>query len=281
MANILNVELRPILERLAMAADKLQAEKAESADQALNGIVERLERSLTGFMTDFRDTITNQTKNEMEGLASQLKEAGTSLATFPAMMDKFKTYFGAITGQFVKAINTAALEGNNLQTQTIGELRTLSGEIRQTMEAFSKTLQVADVQNRHIQAVVENLKAVSGATAAAANDLSGTFKDQTALVTEFISSMMRESEALRNSVATVQSAAQGFGDLDQTLAKTFETLNDGLKKYSEATREGLSGQLEKYAQSITGFADRLAGAVEQVGDLVEDLTAAFESAKRS
>ncbi len=281
MNKMITEDLQPILIRLADAADKLQADKAESADQALQGIVTRLEQTLTDFMHDFRENVTGQTKQEMERLVDQLKAAAESIGALPSLLEDVKGGFSKMTENSVKAMTEAALQGSSLHAENIAELKRLSEQVRTAMESFSRTVASADTQNKHAEKIAASFEEVSEAASVAVSDLRRSFTDFQSQNQNLASAIGKEAEGLRTAVASVQSAAEGFRGLDEALAKNFSAINAGLSEYREVTKDGLEKHLLSYSTSIGNYAGRLSGAVEQLGALVEDLQAALDSRKHS
>jgi hypothetical protein len=280
MKLMITQDLQPTLSRLATSADKLQEDKSQSTDQALEGIIDRLDSILTDFLRDFRENVAGQTKSELAGLAIQLKTAGDSIGSLPMMLEGLRNTFTSMTEQSVRALNNASLQGSSLQSESLSELRKMADQVKISMESFSRSLAAAETQNKHAEIIVKNLKGVADATGSSVSDLASFFKDFKSQNEVLMQSMGKEAEALRKEVASVQSASQGFIGLDVSLTKTFEVVKGGLTEYRELTRLSLEKYLSNYSDSFKQFSDRLAGAVEQLGELVEDLQASVDGMKR-
>lgn len=280
MSAIIDREIKPLLGQLAAATDKLITEKSESADQALEGIVARLNQTLTDFMREFRENVAGQTKREMEGLASQLKLAGESVGSLPGMLEGLRGTFTEMTERSVKAMNETALQGSTLQAENISELRRLAEQVKTSTESFTKALAAADSQNKHAEKIAASFEEVADAANVAVSDLRRAFNEFQAQNLTLAASIAKEAEGLRVAVASAQSASQGFRGLDEALAKNFEAVNAGLLSYRETTKESLEKYLESYSGAFSQFAGRLSGAVENLGDLVGELTEVADALKR-
>lgn len=279
MNRIVIDDLKPILNRLADAADKLQDDKAKSADSALEGIIDRLNHSLSDFMKDFKENVSGQTKMEMEGLAHQLKMAGESMGAIPDLMDSLKSSFSAMTEDNLKAMNDVALQGSALQSESISELKILAEQVKLLVESYKEAMVTSEAQNTHSEKIASNLQEVADATSSAITELRRSFSDFQTQNGNLAEKIAKEAEELRVSVASVQSAAQGFNGLDEALAKSFEVISEGLREYRDTTKDGLEKYLESYANTFSQFASKLSGAVEQLGEMVEELQSTIE--KRS
>jgi methyl-accepting chemotaxis protein len=124
------------------------------------------------------------------------------------------------------------------------------------------------------------LEEVADATASAVNELRRSYGEFQVQNGNLVEKIAKEAEELRVSIDSVQSAAQGFKGLDEALEKSFEAINEGLREYRDTTKDGLEKYLESYANTFSQFASKLSGAVEQLGDMVEDLQATVEKRSR-
>lgn len=279
MNKMITEDLQPILQSLAASANKLQEDKEESTDQALEGIISRLNQTLTDFMHDFRENVEGQTKRELDGLSVQLKIAGDSIGSLPIMIDGLRNSFTNMAERSVNALNEAALQGSSLQSENISELRKLAEQMKLSMESYTRVLSTAETQNRHSEKIAENLEDVADSTAVAIGDLRKAFSEFKEQNEGLVASIVREAEGLKTAVSTVQVASQGFQGLDDALASSFETINSGLQEYRDATKDSLDKYLESYSNTFSQFAGKLASAVEQLSDLVEDLQETLEARK--
>lgn len=281
MQEMISTDLKPVLTSLADSAQRLLEEKMESADQALEGVVDRLNGALTQFLVDLRDNISGQTKQEMEGLTSNIKLAGESLAKFPELMEDLKQDVGTLLSRNEEAMNKITLDSVGLLSEALQDLRKFSDEAKLMMDSFNATLKASEGQNQHALKIAKSLETVSETSASATRELTRSFQEYREHGEEMLNSISEQVEGLRSVAEAVQSASEGFSGLDESMASSFQTVVEGMDQYRESVKAGLEEYLEKYSTSMSGFAGRLSSAVEELSEAVGELQETLGAAKRS
>lgn len=281
MQEMISTDLKPVLASLADSAQRLLEEKMESADQALEGVVDRLNGALTQFLVDLRENISGQTKQEMEGLTSNIRLAGESLARFPELMEDLKQDVGTLLSRNEEAMNKITLDSVGLLSEALQDLRKFSGEAKLMMDSFNATLKASEGQNQHALKIAKSLEAVSGTSASAAQELGRSLQEYKDHGEKILNSIAEQVEGLRTAAEAVQSASEGFSGLDESMASSFQTVVEGMDQYRKSVKAGLEEYLEKYSKSMSDFAGRLSGAVEDLSEAVGELQETLGAAKRS
>lgn len=281
MQDMISTDLKPVLTSLATSAERLLAEKMESADQALEGVVDRLNGALTQFLVDLRENISGQTKQEMEGLTSNIRLAGESLAKFPELMEDLKQDVGTLLSRNEEAMNKITLDSVGLLSEALQDLRKFSDEAKLMMDSFNATLKASEGQNQHALKIAKSLETVSETSASATQELGRSFQEYREHGEEMLNSISEQVEGLRSVAEAVQSASEGFSGLDESMASSFQTVVEGMDQYRESVKAGLEEYLEKYSTSMSGFAGRLSSAVEELSEAIGELQETLGAAKRS
>jgi len=276
MQRMLQEEIRPVLDKLAGATEKLQKEKAESAGNALEGVMERLDRTLQEFMK----SVSDSTKAEMEAVAERIKEASGALSGLPGILKRFEETIELAVRENVGTATKAFEGAATLQGEAATELRKLVDKVRESMESFTKTLESAESQNRRAEGLIAKFDDIADSTGMAIADLRASMDDTTKQKQELHQAMLDGAEALTSSVKATQEAAAGFGGLDQSIASTFQAMRKGIDEYREVVKASLEGNLGSYADSIKGFADRLASAAEDLGQKVDEVQETLEKQRK-
>lgn len=281
MQEMISTDLKPVLASLADSAQRLLAEKMESADQALEGVVDKLNGALTQFLSDLRENLSSQTKQEMEELTNNIKLAGESLSRFPELMDDLKQDVGYLLSHNEEAMNKITLDSVGLITETLQDLKKFSDDAKLLMDSFNTTVKAAEGQNQYALRITQSLEKVSETAATATNELNQSFQAYRMREEEMLKSISKQAEELRLVTDSVRSASEGFTGLDKSLASSFQAVTEGLEQYRESTKAGLGEYLEKYTTSMSAFAGRLSSAVEELSEAVGELHEALIEAKRS
>jgi archaellum component FlaC len=280
MQEMISADLKPVLASLADSAQRLLAEKMESTDQALDGVVEKLNGALTQFLSELRENLSSQTKQELEGLTNNIKLAGDSLSRFPELMDDLKEDVGYLLSHNEEAMNKITLDSVGLMTETLQDLKEFSNDAKLVMDSFNTAVKAAEGQNQFALRISQSLERVSETAASVTNELNQSFQAYREREEAMLTSISKQTEELRLVTEAVRSASEGFTGLDKSLASSFQAVTEGLEQYRESTKAGLGEYLEQYSTSMQAFAARLSSAVADLSEMVGELHDTLSSAKR-
>lgn len=270
MQDMITSDLKPILEKLALSAEKLVQEKLETTDEALNNIIEKLNITLTSFLYELKNNISEQTKLEMEGLTNNIKIAGESLKQFPSLMEDLKQDVGYLLSKNEESMNKITLDSMSLFSDALSNLKTYSQEAKLMMESFSDLIKVSEKQYSQLINIYNNLEKLSESTFSTSKLLTNATESFKNYSENAISLITRQIEEYKHITQSLESTTMGFSNLDKTLSNSFNEIINNTYQYSETVKDSLKKYLNEYTTSITNFADRLSSATQMLAESIEN-----------
>ncbi|MAG13568.1 MAG: hypothetical protein CMN78_03115 [Spirochaetales bacterium] len=262
--SLYNDVIQPLMDKLTKGLEQLIEEKKATGVETVQGIIKELEESMSTMIGGFQETLTGNTKSELETLATILGEAGASFAVLPEMIEK---------------VNKQQEDQMTLMDEVTNSMRRLSASFRFQVETVGESLdKMIEIQQQYIT-ISQALSGVSESMSGAATDLSSSSNNLFERAESLATLHSETGESMRSVVQSVENAESGFRQVDESLGSVFETLNSGMNEYSAVVRDTLNDYLAQYVDSVGKFADRLAGAADGISDSVQDLVDAIQANK--
>jgi hypothetical protein len=138
-----------IEEKLVPVLEDLKDIKQDSGTKVIEDAVGRLADSMKSMMDDFKDSVTGDTKNEMEGLTKRLVDVSESLANIPNVMSditqQIDTTIKSLNNSVISNIESSSketLEQNNQAKEAFKEMiESLQNNVISNIENSNKDLQ--------------------------------------------------------------------------------------------------------------------------------------------
>jgi len=300
-----------IEDKLVPVLRDLKQIQQDSGSQIVEDTANRLAASMKLMMDDFKNTITEETKEEMEGLLERLTIVSKSLIEIPDSMSNITSQVSETIGslkesvvenitesklqsqeinkQNIEAFSAATLEYKssiaNLQTHMESILATQKDNIKQVSELTGEIKSVL-IENSEINSqfeavlekskiVVELIETVSSkfeSNSAVLTDTSNTLKTSTSAFSESIATYIDRNESL---LTHQEETLQKTRDVASEYVTKFETIEKGLGGIFGQIQSGLQEyqktSAENLNQYLTQFSTTLTKAHEGLASTVTGL----------
>jgi DNA repair exonuclease SbcCD ATPase subunit len=227
-----NQQLSQLIEdKLVPVLEDLKAIKQDSGTQVIESAVQRLADSMKLMMDDFKNTITGDTKQEMDGLTERLTVVSESLVGIPnAMTDitlQVTEVIEALKETVIRNIEQSKIESYEINKQNRETFTAATNEYKSTVE------EIQDHMELLLKTQKENIKQISQIN----NEIKATLKENR-LINQQFDAMIQKSKIV------VQ--------LIETISNKFETNSTSLSQIST----NLKTTISDFGRSIIEYVDR-------------------------
>ncbi len=229
-----------IEEKLVPVLEDLKAIKQDSGTQVIEDAVQRLADSMKAMMDDFKNTITGDTKQEMEGLAERLTVVSESLVGIPNTMTditlQVSEVIEALKETVVKNIEQSKIEATETNKRNQETFTAATTEYKSTVE---------DIQD-HMELLLstqkDNIKQVSQIN----DEIKSTLKENSQVNQQF-ESMIQKSKVV---VQLIESVSNKFENNSTAIAQTSTNLKTSISDFGKSISEyvGRNNSLLNYQQ---------------------------------
>jgi methyl-accepting chemotaxis protein len=292
-------ELRLVKQEIEMLGTKLQS----PATDMTQNIVKDLQDSMSKMVEDFKTSMSGDTKNEMEKLATILGQAGGSLSEFPAklqnMTDNLNENFRGLQ-DVVKQISKQTLDQSESSTNAMKKqveemseiLKNRVGDLQEGQKSLigeqSKNLQVSEALLSAFNDSIQQMNGLSSGVSISINKLNEAQTELTTIISNF-----------RNASQDINASSTKFGDSQVVFSKysneflehndrTIENIQKTLSKSQEVSTDysqkfiiiekGLQEIFSKIASGLKDYEEAVGSSLESyLGKYTEALTKTAES----
>ncbi len=227
-----NLQISQLIEeKLVPVLEDLKTIKQDSGTQVIENAVQRLADSMKLMMDDFKNTITEDTKQEMESLATRLTVVSESLIGIPnSMADitlQVTEVIETLKETVIKNIEQSKIEAAEINKQNREAFSTATNEYKSTVE---------DIQD-HMELLLstqkDNIKQVSQIN----DEIKATLKENSLVNQQF------ESMILKSKIVV---------QLIESISNKFETNSTSLTQISTNLKTSVSD----FGKSISNYVER-------------------------
>jgi hypothetical protein len=266
-----------IEEKLVPVLEDLKAIKQDSGTQVIENAVQRLADSMKAMMDDFKNTITGDTKQEMEGLAERLTVVSESLVGIPNTMTditlQVSEVIEALKETVVKNIEQSKIEATEINKQNRETFTSATTEYKSTVE---------DIQD-HMELLLstqkDNIKQVSEIN----NEIKTTLKENSQVNQQF-ESMIQKSKIVVQLIESVSNKFENnsnvLNESSSSLKLSISNFRNSINEYVERNNELLNHQQEvtqktmnvseTYAARFETIENGLSGIFDQIQTGLKD-----------
>lgn len=240
------VELRIVQEEISKLADKLKDPTTDMTQR----VVKDLQESMSKMIEEFKTSMSGDTKTEMEGLASILRNTGESLNDFPNKISEMMT---GLNLKFESLHDVV----NNISKNTLEQSTKSSDEMARQIEEMSKIVKdnVGELQSSQSSLIKEQNSGleVSHQLMTELKNTISTLHTLTEGISNSIGSINSAHTGLENVVSGFQSASQHINTTSNSLYNSQQTFTQYTSDFTKGNKESLSAvnnSLEK-AQNLS------------------------------
>ncbi len=284
-----NESIVPLLKQLKEEIQNLGENLKSPTEEMTQNIVKDLEVALNKMIEEFKASVSDSTKNEMESLAKILERSGKSLEAFPQHLEKMtgnlSTNFEDLQG-VVKEISANTLsqgEDSMKQMKEVMDLTTKGlsqkvGALQQGQENLlnkqSENLQISSDLFEALNGSIDNMKGLS-------TEITGTISQFGSVQKElgFIASELKSSSSKVNlSTEAFKSSQDNFiNHSDKFLSENQKTLQE-VKNALETAKSVSSDYSQKFEvieSGLKGIFSQINNGLNQYSDNVKANTEKF------
>jgi len=291
-----------IEEKLVPVLEDLKTITQDSGSQVIENAVKRLADAMKKMMDDFKQTITGDTKQEMESLIERLTTVSESLVGIPETMTDITLQVAetieALKETVVKNIEQSKNEALELNRQNRETFSSANTEYKSTVEDIQSHMelllltqkdnikQVSDItdeinttlkENSQVNQQFNSMIQKSKIVAQLIENISNKFENNSTALTETSSSLKTTITTFENSIDNyVDRNEDLLNHQEETLQKTKEVSEIYSKRF-ETIEIGLSGIFEQIQTGLKEYQKTTASNLNQyLSEFSTTLTAALQ-----
>lgn len=278
-ASALSGAMETIASRLETVGERLGNDAAEASDRLNTASTE----ALGLLMASLQEAVEEQSRMIAEGAAA----AGTAAASVAQTMQSESTQAAArIRGaseDLVERVETLLGNHARVVADMQGSLGRM-GEVLAQGESFvgqiaSATTSIADTEGA-LTAATAHLAATSTSLESTGSSLlsaGAQFQEQAdAISARNVEAVIKIEGLLQRSAE----AASQFADMRDGIEGVFQEIESGLDRYESAVRDNVNKHLADFTSQFSTSVNALAGTVESLSGIAEELTDVYERARR-
>ena len=300
-----------IEEKLVPVLEDLKAIKQDSGTQVIEDVVQRLADSMKTMMDEFKQTITSDTKQEMESLIERLTTVSESLVGIPETMADItiqvsetievlketvvknieqskneaielnkqnRETFSSATIEYKSTVENIQAHMESLlstQKDNIQQVSDITNEIKITLKENSQVNQQFDTMIQKSKIVAQLIEGVSTKFENNSTALTQTSSNLKSTITTFGNSIDNYVDRNEDLLNHQEKTLQKTKDVTEIYSKRFETIELGLSSIFDQIQTGLKDYQKTTAsnlnQYLTEFSTTLTAAHQGLENNVSGL----------
>ena len=307
--NAIGKQLELPLKELSEAVEKLREQKEESSTEAIEKLI-----------AQFKDSLSESTVKQMEELAKMMGNASKELLELPdkieKMMndmingikdtiDKQKEAIEGVTertqtasvdatlqitnsaGELVNSVKDAKTIITELLQQQQDQIDAVNSQINNSQGTLEKGRELLDEMEKSVASVHKLLsqsESVSALLTKGSDQITEAGKNLTNASNLFNKEnkeyLAANRETIQRLQGTLNDAVEKFPEIRDGLQGIFAEIQQGLQEYTSTTHDSILESLNTFPAHLTNAANALAGSIEALRELVEELSDSIEELRR-
>lgn len=277
-----------IEQKLVPVLEDLKTIKQDSGTKVVENAVENLANSMKSMMEDFKSTLTNDTKNEMEVLIKRVATVSEALIDVPNSMKNITLQVtdivNALKDTVNESINQNRIQSEEMSKQNKETFTLATQEYKTTFTALQNNMEtLATIQTNNIEQVSELTNEIKSILTENGH-VSQQFNNLIQKIAGVVDLMDGTSSVLRNNTNTLSSTSENFKKSIEQYAASIneyvvrnENLLTSQKEALEKTRvianeygirfetikEGLSGIFDQIQTGLIDYKKTTADVLNQ------------------
>ena len=268
--------LRESLESAATRTDEQLAQRTAEVEKASAQSIQALQTAITELQRSISLT-ASQTSAESEAMANRMRGLVEQSAD-----------------RLDKVFQTGEQSVSTLLRQQGAQIREVNAQIANSQETLEKGREMLEAMGTSLTSVRQLLETINGLSArlmTGAAQLESAGKNLTQASTAFNEENEKYLSANRETIAELQrvlgqsrqllnDSVQRFKTIDDGLKSIFAEIEKGLTTYSTTANESINTYLREFSRQLSSAATALAGSVQALNDVVDELTDTAERLTR-
>ena len=261
-----------IEERLVPVLEDLKDIKQDSGTQVIEEAVGKLADSMKSMMDDFKDSVTGETKVEMEGLTKRLVDVSESLANIPTVMSNITDQIDST----IKSLNSTVVE--NIESSSKETIE----QNNQAKDAFKEMIEaLQDNVTNNIENSSKNLQSQNEEAKSAFIEMVNSLQDNVKLsIHNSNEETTRQGDITRNAFeeATAEYKSS-IKSLQNQMESILDVQKENINQVSDVTK-GINATLEKNSKINIQF-ESIINKSTEVAKVIEVISEKFDNSSTS
>ena len=268
--------LRESLESAATRTDEQLAQRTAEVEQASAQSIQALQTAITELQRSISLT-ASQTSAESEAMANRMRKLVEQSAD-----------------RLDKVFQTGEQSVSTLLRQQGAQIQAVNAQIANSQETLEKGREMLAAMGTSLTSVRQLLETINGLSArlmTGAAQLESAGKNLTQASEAFNEENEKYLSANRETIAELQrvlgqsrqllnDSVQRFKTIDDGLKSIFAEIEKGLTTYSTTANESINTYLREFSRQLSSAAKALAGSVQALNEVVDELTDTAERLTR-
>ncbi|MBN2657184.1 MAG: hypothetical protein JXR86_09000 [Spirochaetales bacterium] len=253
ISNGISHNIEPTLNNLNRTIEGFVIDNKNGAQDTISKVIESLESSMKEMVTQFKDMISEDTKNELDSMAKMLKESGEYFIKIPTVLEEILVmiedqqkeqlkHYQAINQEVDTSIVSFNAEVNRYQ-DSIAKFENTYGRFTGTLKQLESFFDRE--RDSHIKI--------------------GSFMDG------FVTSMNHQNQSMSETLRSMSQYLSEIRSTGQEIDGVFRTVNSNINQYENEVGNSLNRYLESYSGAVEQFTDKLETAVNSLQGLLGDI----------
>ena len=292
-----------VMEQIKILAERLGtvSESLITLPDQMKTMMDGVQKKIDEICESLKNTSEEQTQHTKDMMKEILEELQTAIAGLKGAIDSTTSTATTESTEMIRQIRASVgaaaarldkifKEGETsvstllkLQGDQIKEVNAQIANSQKTLAKGREMLEKMDASVTSVRQLIETTEALSGKLTKGADQLEKVGENLTKASSAFNAenekylTANRETtkliqEALKDSQNLLNDFVQKFETIDTGLQGIFKEIQTGLDNYSTTTRESINTYLGDFSDQLTRASAALAGSVEALTDVVEELT---------
>ena len=254
ISNSITSNISPALENLNSHIENFVSSNKNGTQDTIAKVIEKLEESMRNMVTEFKEVISEDTKNELSTMAQMLSESGEYFIKIP------------------EVLNDILRQIEEQQNKQVSHYSEINSNLNLSIESIKN-----EIKTYHN--VLDNFgEVVSNFSEYLTNDKNN--HDQIAnMINKFSSSLVEQGHVMQKTVQNTGQFMNNVQDIGGSLDSVFGTVNKNINQYERVVGSSLNKYLDSYSLAVENFTDKIENALLQMQNCISNIQTITEEGK--
>ena len=255
--------------------NRLASNTASTNNDIINSVKEQI-----GLATTNMSNLTQNLQTTMDRIDKQFSESSNaSTEKLNGMLKEVERVITQLNSQAEQTSHSIIQKQKSTNEQSdellkqfqisIGNAKSMLDDVKNTLGQFKALQRETNEATSHLSQISKDASSATAnlqTTQSRFNEQLKTNIDKNIQASELIQAALEESKKLPNTYIT------SFGDIKNSLQSIFAQLVQGLNDYSQTVKTNTQNLLDSYTKNVTDGIEQLKGAIDLLGNVVEEIS---------
>lgn len=274
----LQEDLAPLLQRIEAAIQEVRAAKEESSGEIIERVMSELRQTLAGMGGNFQEALTGSVSEQINRLASIIRNAGATLADFPARQ---QAMMGTIDAQVLKIGESLAKMMIHMEDGILKQREMMHDSCVKADEAGEKAIKrMNDETNNATELMRKNITLIQGKTLEILNkqeeisrfikNILFNYADILKQGSDFNNELNKTIYKLSLSNSTLSKISANFTDISVKIGDGIDIIQKTINKYQDYNVV-VEDNLGEFSTNLAQAVKSLKNSTEELQEIVQKL----------